>query len=88
MRASNTRTRARYSDENMVAYQDGNAAKMPAPATISQTSFPSQNGPMEFMAARFSSSVFPTIPCSMPTPKSNPSRTKNPAPQFRDQYEP
>ena len=37
---------ARYSPENSVAYQAGKAANIAAPATISQTSLPSQNGPI------------------------------------------
>src|SRR5215475_5429814 len=62
----------------MVAYQPGNAANMPAPATISQTSLPSHSGPIVLMAARRPASSRPTTACSMPTPKSNPSKTKNP----------
>ncbi len=62
----------------MVAYQPGNAANMPAPATISQTSLPSHSGPIVLIAARRPASSRPTRLCSMPTPKSNPSRTKNP----------
>ena len=62
----------------MVAYQPGNAANMPAPATISQTSLPSHSGPMVLMAARRPASSVPISPCSMPTPKSNPSRMKKP----------
>src|SRR5262245_33795291 len=64
--------------ENMVAYQPGNAANIAAPATISQTSLPSHSGPIVLMAARRSASLRPTTLCSMPTPKSNPSRTKKP----------
>src|SRR6266498_596617 len=62
----------------MVAYQPGNAANMAAPATISQTSLPSHSGPIVLMAARRPASSLPTAPCSMPTPKSKPSRTKKP----------
>ena len=51
---------------------------MPAPATISQTSFPSHQGPIVFSATRRSVSVLPTIVCSTPTPKSKPSSTKKP----------
>jgi len=51
---------------------------MAAPATISQTSLPSQIGPIVFTAMRRSTSDLPTNECSMPTPKSKPSRTKNP----------
>src|SRR5215813_735448 len=62
----------------MVAYQPGNAANMAAAAVISQTSLPSHSGPMVLMAARRPASSVATRSCSMPTPKSNPSRTKNP----------
>src|SRR3954464_5218700 len=62
----------------MVAYPPGNAANVPAAATMSQTSLPSQSGPMVAMTARRPASSRPTTPCSMPTPKSNPSRTRNP----------
>src|ERR1700758_4973632 len=51
---------------------------MAAPATISQTSLPSHSGPIVLMAARRSASSLPTTSCSMPTPKSNPSRMKKP----------
>src|SRR5450631_2255419 len=62
----------------MVAYQPGKAAKMAAPATISQTSLPSHSGPIVLMAARRPASSLPSTPCSMPTPKSKPSRMKKP----------
>src|ERR1700753_1563868 len=51
---------------------------MAAPATISQTSLPSHSGPIVLMAARRPASSVPITPCSMPTPKSNPSRMKKP----------
>lgn len=51
---------------------------MPAPATTSHTSLPSQNGPIAFSATRIPVSVRPTIVCSAPTPKSKPSSTKKP----------
>src|SRR4029453_11640272 len=51
---------------------------MPAAATISQTSFASHTGPMELITARRSSSLRAMTLCSMPTPMSNPSSTKNP----------
>ena len=73
-----TSTSARYRAENHVAYQSGNAANVAPPATMSQTSLPSQNGPIVLIATRRSRSVFPTTVCNAPTPKSNPSRTKNP----------
>src|SRR5215831_6068989 len=62
----------------MDAYHAGKAAKVEAPATISQTSLPSQNGPMALIATRCSVSVRPTKRWSAPTPKSNPSSTMNP----------
>ena len=51
---------------------------MAAPATISQTSLPSHSGPIVLIAARRPASSVPTTACSMPTPKSNPSRMKKP----------
>src|SRR5690348_600307 len=78
MSAASSSTSARLKAENMVAYQPGNAANMPAPATINQTSLPSHSGPIVLIAARRSASSLPTALCSMPTPKSNPSRMKNP----------
>src|SRR5215469_3970715 len=69
---------ARYIPENIVAYQPGKAANIAAPATISQTSLPSHSGPIVLMTARRPASLLPTTTCSMPNPKSNPSRTKNP----------
>src|SRR5271157_6353159 len=51
---------------------------MPAPATISQTSLPSHSGPIVLMTARRPASSVPITLCSMPTPKSNPSRMKKP----------
>src|SRR5688572_11168623 len=51
---------------------------MAAPATTSQTSLPSHSGPIVLMATRRPVSSLPTRPCSMPTPKSKPSRMKKP----------
>src|SRR6185437_1337199 len=62
----------------MVAYQAGNAANIAAAATISHTSLPSQSGPMVLIAARRPASSRATTACSMPTPRSKPSRTKKP----------
>ena len=62
----------------MVAYQPGKAAKVAAPAMTSHISLPSQLGPIELTAMRRSTSLRPTNECSIPTPKSNPSRMKNP----------
>src|SRR5262249_39490697 len=78
MSAASSSTSARLKAENMVAYQPGNAANMAAPATISQTSLPSHSGPIVLIAALRSASSLPTAACSMPTPKSNPSKMKNP----------
>jgi hypothetical protein len=60
----------------MLAYQTGNAANVAPAATISQTSLPSQIGPIAFRHRRRSVSSRPIATQSMPTPKSNPSRTK------------
>ena len=73
----------RYSVENTVAYQSGNAANIAAPPVISQTSLPSQTGPMVLSAARRCGlrSPMPTRAkgsINMPTPKSKPSRMKKP----------
>src|SRR3954452_7539308 len=62
----------------MVADQPGKAAKVPAVATTSQTSLPSHTGAMVEMTARRPGSSEPTTPCSIPTPKSKPSRRRNP----------
>src|SRR6478735_7919604 len=61
----------------------GKAANIAPPAVISQTSLPSQTGPMVLSAARrrFSASSLaarPNSAISIPTPKSKPSSTKNP----------
>src|SRR5580704_18225371 len=45
---------------------------------MSQTSLPSHSGPIVLIAARRPGSSAPTASCSMPTPKSKPSRMKNP----------
>ena len=76
--ATSTSTSARYSAENIVAYQPGNAANIAAPATISHTSLPSHHGPIVLIATRRSVSDLPMSMCSAPTPKSNPSSTKKP----------
>ena len=54
------------------------AANIDAPAVINQTSFPSHHGPIVLITTRRSVSVLPITMCSIPTPKSNPSSTKNP----------
>ena len=45
------------------------------PAAISQTSLPSQNGPMAAKTVRRSASDLATNKCSTPAPKSKPSST-------------
>src|SRR5262252_278300 len=76
--AASSSTMARYMPENQVAYQPGKAAKVAAPATISHTSLPSHSGPIVLITVRRPASSRPTMLCSMPTPRSNPSSTKNP----------
>ena len=78
IRAKRTITMTRYRVENIVAYHDGKAAKIAAAATTSHTSLPSQTGPMELTTMRRSTSFLATKECSIPTPKSNPSKMKNP----------
>ena len=73
----------RYSPENTVAYMSGNAANIAPPAVISQTSLPSQTGPMVLSTARcvlFAVALGDAAEgaISMPTPKSKPSSTKKP----------
>src|SRR6266568_8526328 len=51
---------------------------MAPPAVSSQTSLPSQTGPMVLIMVRRSGSSFPRKGRRMPTPKSNPSSTKYP----------
>ena len=60
----------------MDAYQPGNAAKVAPPAVSSQTSLPSQTGPIVLIMTRRLVSSRPSTGSRMPTPKSNPSSTK------------
>src|SRR5258706_289529 len=62
----------------MVAYHSGKAAKVAPPAVSNQTSLPSQCGPMALSITRRLASSRPRKGSSMPTPKSKPSRKKNP----------
>ena len=78
MRPSNTSSSGRYRPENIVAYQPGKAAKVAPPAVSNHTSLPSQVGPMVLTMRRRSLSSRPRKGSSMATPKSNPSRKKNP----------
>src|SRR4029453_8909578 len=57
----------------------GNAANRTPPPTTSQTSLPSQIGPMLLSDTRRSSSVCAAKGCRIPTPMSNPSRITYPA---------
>ncbi len=45
---------------------------------MSHTSLPSQTGPIVLISTLRSKSLRPRTACNMPTPKSNPSRTKKP----------
>ena len=75
--ASSSRVSGRYRAENRAPYQNGKAAKVAAPAVTSQTSLPSQTGPMVFSSSRRSfSSRAKMRPMSIPTPRSKPSRTR------------
>ena len=60
----------------MDAYQPGKAAKVAPPAVSSQTSLPSQTGPIALIMTRRLVSSRPSTGSRMPTPKSNPSRMK------------
>ena len=60
----------------MDAYQPGKAAKVAPPAVSSQTSLPSQVGPMVLIMIRRRAWSRPSTGSRMPTPKSKPSRTK------------
>ena len=62
----------------MVEYQAGKAAKVAPPAVSSQTSLPSQVGPMVLTITRRSLSSRPRMGSSIATPKSKPSRKKKP----------
>ena len=76
MRHRRMRRRTRYAPEKRVPYHSGKAAKVAPPAVNSQTSLPSQWGPMVPSMARRSLSSRPRILSSMPTPKSKPSRVR------------
>ena len=54
----------------------GKAAKVAPPAVSSQTSLPSQTGPMVFSSTRRCLSFLAKVFMSMPTPRSNPSRKR------------
>ena len=76
MSATRTSSSGRYSAENSEAYQSGNAAKVAPPAVRSQTSLPSQTGPIVLIRTR-RSVLFRAKPfISMPTPRSKPSRKR------------
>lgn len=59
-----------------MAYHSGKAAKVAPPAVSSQTSLPSQTGPIVLIRTRFSVRSRASSLVRMPTPKSKPSRKK------------
>ena len=61
---------------NRVAYHSGKAANVAPPATRTQTSLPSQTGPIVLIRTRRSRSSRAKVGISMPTPKSKPSSVK------------
>ena len=64
--------------ENREAYQRGKAANVAPAAVSSQTSFPSQTGPIVLSRTRRSVLLRAKSFMSMPTPRSNPSRKRYP----------
>jgi hypothetical protein len=78
IRPTSTSTSGTYRAENSEAYQNGKAAKIAAPAVISQTSLPSQTGPMVLSMTRLLGSSLAVISMCMPTPRSKPSRSRKP----------
>ena len=70
----------------MVAYQPGNAANMPAPATISQTSLPSHQRPDRVLYRRPGGRLSPVADHAVQHADAEvePPRMKNPGPQDRD----
>ena len=67
--------RAKYRPLNAAAYTRGKAKTSTPPDARSQTSFPSQRGPIAASTVRRSASVRATNVWTMPAPKSKPSRT-------------
>ncbi|CAM5638113.1 hypothetical protein SCALM49S_04734 [Streptomyces californicus] len=59
-----------------MAYHSGKAAKVAPPALSSQTSLPSQTGPIVLIRTRFSLRSRASSLVRTPMPKSNPSRKK------------
>src|SRR5699024_8698207 len=74
--ANNNNNNNKYAPDHNPAYHAGKAANMTPTATISQTSFPSQTGPIVLTTTRRSVLSRPNTGSSMPTPKSNPSRKR------------
>ena len=83
-----TSTSARYSAENHVAYQSGNAANVAPPATMSHTSLPSQNGPIVLIATRRSRSVLPDDGVQRADAEVEPLEDEEPRPEEGDDDEP
>ena len=78
IRPNSTSTNGRYSAGSQVAYQPGKAANTAPTAVISQTSLPSQSGPM-LRSMRCRSAVRrPSTGSSAATPKSKPSSSRKP----------
>ena len=71
----------------MVAYHEGKAAKMAAPATISHTSLPSQIGPMELTAMRRSTSSLADEGVEHPHPEVEPLEDEEPHPEDGDDHD-
>src|SRR5690625_7162637 len=67
-----------YRPANMDAYQCGNAANVAPAAVMSQTSLPSQTGPMVLSNTRRCDSFLAHAFINMPTPRSKPSRMRYP----------
>ena len=72
----------------MVAYHDGKAAKMAAPATISHTSLPSQMGPMRVDGDAPLDVVAPDEGVQHPHPEVESLEDEEPDPEDGDDDEP
>ena len=86
--ATSSSITARYAAENQVAYQAGNAAKIVAPPTISQTSLPSQSGPTLPSATRRSASVAADGPVQHAHAEVEALEHEEPGPEEPDDHEP
>ncbi len=75
-RASRMTTKTGYMPLNSAPYQTGKVENITPAAAMTQTSLPSQNGPIVPVRARSSASVRASSGRRMSTPKSKPSRRK------------